>query len=500
VSPPRSNLATTFAGVGPIKISARIRLRASVLALLGVAAVIACAGAAEASAHGSKPVAASPSPQLPTSASATATAISAGGGTDAGHTCALTSAGEVKCWGNNHFGELGNGTRKYRTTPVAVDGLTNGVTAITTGDSDSCALTDAGGVKCWGENHVGQLGDGTTASRTTPVAVSGLSSGVAAISAGWFHTCALTNAGGVKCWGDNEKGQLGDGTTTNRHTPVAVSGLSSGVAAIAAGFYHTCALTIAGQVKCWGSNTHGELGDGTTTDRHTPVAVAGLSSGVSTISAGFSDSCALTSAGGVECWGSNRHGKLGDGTTTERHTPVAVVGLASGVEAIAAGGLHSCALTSAGGVECWGYNFYGELGDGTTTERHRPVVVSRLAGGVKAVEAGEAHTCALTSAGWVKCWGLSILGDGTAIQSLTPVGVVGFGGSLKCGVPNVLGRTLARARTEIVFGHCRVGKVTRVASLRKKNTIVRQRPGPGKRLKKFARVNLKVSRGRGTAR
>jgi alpha-tubulin suppressor-like RCC1 family protein len=478
-----------------MKISARFRLRASVPALLGVAAVIACAGAAGASAYGSKSVSASSSPTSHTSASATATAISAGGGTGAGHTCALTRAGGVKCWGNNRFGELGNGTRKYRTTPVAVHGLTSGVTAISAGDSDSCALTGAGAVKCWGLNHVGQLGDGTTTGRRRPVAVSGLPSGVTAISAGRFHTCALTSAGGVKCWGNNEEGQLGDGTTTDRHTPVTVSGLSSGVAAIAAGSYHTCALTTAGQVKCWGSNTHGELGDGTTTNRRRPVAVSGFPSGVTAISAGFEDSCALTSAGGVECWGYNQYGKLGDGTRTDRHTPVAVSGLSSGVAAIAAGGFHSCALTSAGGVECWGYNFYGELGDGTTTNRRRPVAVSRLARGVKAIEAGEAHTCALTSAGWVKCWGLSILGDGTAIKGLTPVGVVGFGGSLKCGVPNVVGRTLARARTEIVFGHCRVGNVTWVASLSRKNTVVGQRPRPGKRLKKFARVNLKVSRG-----
>jgi alpha-tubulin suppressor-like RCC1 family protein len=479
-----------------MKTSARFRLRASVRAVLGVLAVVTCAGASGASAYGSKPVGASSSLKPLTPSSETATAISAGGGTDASHTCALTSAGGVKCWGNNQFGELGNGTRKYRTTPVAVDGLTSGVIAISTGDTDSCALTGAGAVECWGDNHVGQLGDGTRTNRTTPVAVSGLSSGVAAISAGWFHTCALTGAGAVECWGYNEEGQLGDGTTTDRHTPVAVSGLSSGVIAIAAGFYHTCALTTAGQVKCWGSNTHGELGDGTRTDRRRPVAVSGLSSSVTAISAGLSDTCALTSAGGVECWGSNRFGKLGDGTRTDRHSPVAVFGLASGVEAIAAGGLHSCALMSVGRVKCWGRNFYGEVGDGTTTDRRRPVAVSRLARSVKAIEAGEDHTCALTSPGWVKCWGLSILGDGTAIQSLTPVAVVGFGGSLKCGVPNVLGTMLARATREIVFGHCRVGKVTRVASLRKRNTVVDQRPRPDKRLKNFSRVNLKISRGR----
>jgi Regulator of chromosome condensation (RCC1) repeat len=305
----------------------------------------------------------------------TAAAISAG----TAHTCALTSASGVKCWGYNHDGELGDGTTTERATPVDVSGLASGVAAISAGGGQTCALTSAGGVKCWGYNQNGALGDGTTTERATPVDVSGLSSGVAAIDAGFEHTCALTSAGGVKCWGSNNGGELGDGTTENKTTPAGVSGLSSGVAAISAGSAHTCALTNASGVKCWGNNLEGQLGDGTTAKKTTPVDVNGLASGVAAISAGSYDTCALTSAGGVKCWGENDYGQLGDGTTAKKTTPVDVSGLAGGVAAISAGAEYACALTSAGGVKCWGEGEVGELGDGTTQDKPTPVNVSDIA-------------------------------------------------------------------------------------------------------------------------
>jgi len=349
------------------------------------------------------------------------------------HTCALTSGGGVKCWGFNVYGQVGDGTTADRLTAVDVTGLTSGASAVAAGSWHSCALTSVGRVKCWGDITFGQLGDGTSEHRATAVDVLGLGPGASAIAAGYMHTCALIGGGGVRCWGRNDYGQVGDGTTAWRLTAVDVVGLASGVAAIAAGDYHTCAPTSAGDVRCWGWNEYRQLGDGSAMDRLTPVAVVGLPSGTRALAAGQAHTCALTSGGGVKCWGENAWGQLGDGTTTERATPVDVVGLTSGVTAIAAGQAHTCALTSGGGVKCWGWNGLGQLGDGTTNDQRTAVDVSGLTSGVTAIAAGRIHTCALTSAGNVKCWGSNYagqLGDGTTTDRLTPVDVAGLTGAI----------------------------------------------------------------------
>lgn len=347
------------------------------------------------------------------------------------HTCALTGGGGVKCWGDNQFGQLGDGTTTIRFAPVDVTGLGSGVTAIAVGFNHTCALMTGGEVKCWGDNRLGQLGDGTTINRYTPISVTGLGGSVTKMAGGWLHTCVVTASGGAKCWGYNGYGQLGDGTRTSRLTPVNVTGLGSGVTAIAANSLHTCAVTVGGGVKCWGVNWHGQLGNGTTADSYVPVAVTGLGSGVTAITTGNDHTCAASTGGGIKCWGDNRDGQLGDGTTSDKYTPVDVTGLGSGVSEIEAGYIHTCALTIGGGVKCWGSNGWGQLGDGTTTDRYAPFGVTGLASGATAVAAGHYHTCALTTGGGVKCWGVNNsgqLGDGTTITSLTPVNVFGFEG------------------------------------------------------------------------
>ena len=202
-------------------------------------------------------------------------------------------------------------------------------TRLAAGAKHTVAVLEDSAANSWGANHVGQLGDGTTTRRLTPVNVSGLSSGVASVTAGFYHSCAVLTSTAAKCWGYNGNGQLGDGTTTNRHSPVAVSGLSSGVASITAGGYHTCAVLTSTAAVCWGQNNNGRLGDGTTTRRLTPVTVSGLSSGVASVAAGYWHTCAVLTSTAAVCWGYNNNGQLGDGTTSQRLTPVTVSGLST---------------------------------------------------------------------------------------------------------------------------------------------------------------------------
>ena len=311
----------------------------------------------------------------------------------------------MKCWGNNNDGQLGDGTTDDSPTPVDVDGLTSGVVAIAAGYSHSCAVTESGGVRCWGSNSYGQLGNATTTDSLTPVDVDGLASGVVAVATGYFHTCALTSAGGMKCWGYNALGQTGDQTTTNRSTPVDVIGLTSGVAAIAAADRHVCAVTTAGDTKCWGLNTEGQLGNGTTANSVVPVNVTGLTGIASAIAIYDRHSCALTTAGGVKCWGNNDGGALGDGNSpNDRNTPVDVDGLPSGIAAVSAGNGMSCAVTVSGTAKCWGSNFAGQLGDGSTTSSDTPVDVaglgaSLMSGSAQAVFSTDALAADLMAAG-----------------------------------------------------------------------------------------------------
>ena len=347
----------------------------------------------------------------------------AGGGE---HTCVLIDGG-VQCWGRNHYGQLGDGTNTDSNVPLNVAGLTVGVAAISTQVQHTCALMNSGGVKCWGRNLEGQLGNGTTINSNVPVDVTNLSTGVSEIATGSGHSCALMLDGELRCWGSNQYGKLGDGTTISRSTPVAVAGLPDNGTKLALGAEHSCALMENGGVACWGRNYYGQLGEGTGVNSATPVGVTGLSNGVSTISASGWHTCIIMNDGGAKCWGWNWRGQLGDNTTVDRNTPVDVSGLSDGVTKISTGDLHTCAATDSRDGLCWGDNFYGQLGDNSSEMRLTPTRVNGLADNVVTIVAGGLHSCAFTSNIDLSCWGANRygqIGDGTNIRRSTPSSVV----------------------------------------------------------------------------
>lgn len=250
--------------------------------------------------------------------------------------------------------------------------------------------------------------------------------------AGVDYTCAVTTEGAVKCWGVNTKGQLGDGSTLSSKTPVSVVGLTSQVTALALGRTHACAIQ-AGALKCWGGNGAGQLGDGSTVDRLTPTQVTGLTANVGLIATGDEHTCASLTSGPLMCWGLNSNGQLGDGSNSQRSVPVAVTGLNGNVTSLSAGTGGTCAVI-AGSAKCWGLNANGVLGNGSTTNENKPVQVYGLTSGVTQISQGDIHACAIVSGG-VRCWGhmnYGRLGNGGATTSSSysayPVQVSGLSG------------------------------------------------------------------------
>ena len=355
--------------------------------------------------------------------------ISSGPSVDAHHTCAVKADGSVRCWGANGNGQLGDVTFTNRTTPVPVPGIKD-ATAVAAGDVHTCAQLATATVICWGANADGQLGDGTVAQRSkASLSVSGLSN-VVAIGSGAAHSCAVLGNGTVSCWGRNTSGQLGNGTTKGQLKAGAVSNLTNAIA-VAGGGAHTCALLADGSVKCWGDNAAGQLGLGTTAPQLSPGAAVALAGPAVAIAAGGSHTCALLSDGTAQCWGLNDAGQLGDGTLEQRTVPTPVSGLAGGV-AIESGARFTCARLATGIVSCWGRNAAGQLGDGTNIDRLTPIATVGLTDAV-AVAGGNAHSCALQANDAARCWGdngLGQLGNGTTSAATVPQVVGGGAGTI----------------------------------------------------------------------
>ncbi|MFG3142771.1 RCC1 domain-containing protein [Streptomyces sp. NPDC048211] len=323
--------------------------------------------------------------------SAEVTQIAAGGaGSTSGHGLALLSDRTVQSWGANGSGQLGDGSVFSHNAPGQVVNLSNAV-AVAAGGWHSMALLDDGTVVTWGRNNYGQLGNGTNMDSSVPVKVEGLNK-VVAIAAGLNHSLALREDGTVWAWGYNINGQLGDGTSASRNVPSPVGGLS-GVTRIAAGCNHNLALvgkpgSEADAVKSWGYNATGQLGDNSTINRYTPVDAQGLwLGGVSQIAAGCNHSLAVTGSDHrLKAWGQNTSGQVGDGTTDYRITPVPVPTLKD-VQLVAGGREHTLVLLGDNTVRSWGANGSGQLGNGTTTESSTPVTTLTALTGVDKIAA-----------------------------------------------------------------------------------------------------------------
>jgi uncharacterized repeat protein (TIGR01451 family) len=379
--------------------------------------------------------------------SGTPTVTQVAGGGD--HSCAVTSAGAVKCWGDNALGQLGNGVTGPVAgvpTPVGVQTLGAGAVAVTAGTNHTCALTVQGAVKCWGAGSSGRLGNGANGSSSVPVDALTLGQGVVAIAAGDYHGCALTDRGAVKCWGWNRYGQLGSATNLGNdsaNSPLDVQTLGSGAVAIAVGQLFSCAVTTAGAVKCWGINDSGQLGNtanlGTETANGVPLPVQTLTSGAVSVAAGDSHACALLGDGTVKCWGLNNYGQLGNvtnaGNSTFNISPLSVFLSATRMDA----GLdHTCAVNDQGAPLCWGRNEFGQLGvaanAGTQTPTWQPAMLwNPVSTGVAAanVTGGDTHACALTTTGALRCWGRNSRGQlgntaNLGSYSAAPLPVAGF--------------------------------------------------------------------------
>ena len=371
-------------------------------------------------------------------------------GCGSGHALAVKNDGSLWAWGNNAYGQLGDGTIVNKSSPIQVKGFDgigflSDITGVDGGNNHSLALKSDGTVLSWGGNFAGQLGDGSDINKTTPVLVKNINA-VISVASGDEYNFAMRNDNSIWAWGDNCYGQLGDGSITEKYFPTLSIPVPVVISKIACGSYHSIITDSTGSVLAWGLNSSGQLGDATLIDKNLPVPVIdigglGQLKNVISVSSFDSHSLAIKNDRTVVAWGLNDNGQLGDNSITNRNSPVQVKDPAGSsvlgsVIKVAAGRWHSLALKKDGTVWAWGDNITGQLGDGTTSDRKLPVQVKGLNGSgyltnIIAISAGNNFSLAVKNDGTVWAWGkndFGQLGDGTIVNHLTPIQVKGVGG------------------------------------------------------------------------
>jgi len=347
-------------------------------------------------------------------------------------TCAILGDGTLKCWGYGAGGRLGIGSTTDENTPQTVNlGIGKTAVSLSVGGDHTCAILNSGSIKCWGMGSLGQIGDGSNDNvRSTPSSVNlGFGRTAMSVSAGYGHTCAVLDNGSVSCWGQGTQGELGDGTTSTRSSPALTSSLGTNRTAVAvsAGYSHNCVILDNGLVSCWGAGGIGQLGNGGTSQQNSPTLTSSLGANRTAvaISSGSYHTCAILDNGSVSCWGFGGYGQLGNGGNSNQNTPQTInLGLGRTAVSISAGGAITCAVLDDASITCWGSNQVGQLGLGTTTDHNTPQTVNLGFGRTTvSVSTTSTHTCAVLDDGSLSCWGSNQygqFGDGAFQNRLEP--------------------------------------------------------------------------------